>query len=119
VLLWLSAKRVIDGLWVGFRAAEGAPYPGLQRVEEALSLIKQYSPLHYSRVLRDLERVWVDFVPSGPAGYRSDLITCILDERFVLRDTTTLEQIASAIIHEAIHARLDRWGIGQDGKPPV
>jgi hypothetical protein len=37
-----------------------------------------------------------------------------LDERFVLAETTTLPGIASTIVHEATHARLDGWGIDYD-----
>jgi hypothetical protein len=36
--------------------------------------------------------------------------------RFVLLETTTLEEIASTIVHEATHARLERWGISYDEK---
>jgi len=39
------------------------------------------------------------------------LNACVFDERFVLAETTTLQKIASTIIHEATHARLDGWGI--------
>jgi hypothetical protein len=42
------------------------------------------------------------------------LNACKLDERFVLLETTTLEHIASCIVHEATHARLERWGISYD-----
>jgi hypothetical protein len=111
--LWLlSTGRDVDGLWVG--STECKPCPGLQRAEDALRLIKQQAPLHYSRILRNLQRILVDLVPSAIASYRRSLNACVLDERFVLPDTTTLEQIASAIVHEATHARLERWGIAYD-----
>jgi hypothetical protein len=112
--LWLLTKINIDGLWVG--TMESAPHPGLRLVEEALRLIKHYGPLHYSRVTRHLERVWVDLLPDALACYQSPLKACVLDERFVLAETTTLERIASTIIHEATHARLDSWGIAYDEK---
>jgi hypothetical protein len=41
-------------------------------------------------------------------------MACVLDERFVLHETTTLERIASTIVHEATHAKLDRRGISYD-----
>jgi hypothetical protein len=110
--LWLSTGGEIDGLWVG--TTEDKPRPGLRRVEEALQLIKQHSPLHYSRVIHNLERVWIRLVPAANACYLGPLIACELDVRFVLRETTTLEEIASAIVHEATHARLERWGISYD-----
>jgi hypothetical protein len=42
------------------------------------------------------------------------LNACLLDERVVASETTTLEWIASTIVHEATHARLEKWGIAQD-----
>jgi hypothetical protein len=110
--LWLSTGGEIDGLWVG--TTEDKPRPGLRRVEDALQLIKQHSPLHYSRVIHNLERVWVRLVLISYACYYAPLRACELDVRFVLRETTTLEEIASAIVHEATHARLERWGISYD-----
>jgi hypothetical protein len=107
--LWLSRGREVDGLWVGTREAE--PYPALRRVEEALQLIKRHDTLHYSRIIRNLDRVWVHLLPSALAHYNPSLNACVLDERYVLKETMTLENLASTIIHEATHARLDRWGI--------
>jgi hypothetical protein len=112
IALWLSTNRDVDGLWVG--STEGKPHQGLRRVEDALQLIKLHDPLHYSRIIRNLERVWVHLLPSALAHYNSSLNACALDERFVLAETTTLQKIASTIIHEATHARLDGWGIDYD-----
>lgn len=112
--LWLSTSRYIDGLWVG--TWESAPQPGLRRVEDALCLIKRHGPLHYSRVIQSLERVWVSLLPTGRACYERSLKGCVLDERYVLDETTTLERIATTIIHEATHARLESWGINYDEK---
>jgi hypothetical protein len=110
--IWLSKSRYIDGLWVG--SWESAPWPGLHRVEDALHLLKQFAPLHYSRVIRHLERIWVNLLPDGVACYRDTLKACMLDERFVLDEATTLARIAAAIVHEATHARLERWKIRYD-----
>ena len=49
VLLWLSTSRRIDGLWVGSFAAE-KPDLTLDRVADALALIKQLDPLRYIRL---------------------------------------------------------------------
>jgi hypothetical protein len=107
--LWLSTSRKLDGLWIGTR--EDKPEPGLGRVEDALRLIKEHHRLHYLRVIHNLDRIWVQLVPSYSAYYDRSLNACVIDERFVLLETTTLEHIASTIVHEATHARLERWGI--------
>jgi hypothetical protein len=112
LFLWSSTSRKIDGLWVG--SWESKPEPGLRRVEDALQLIKQYNSLHYSRVIHNLERIWVHLVPQALACYDGSLQACVFDERFVLLETTTLERIASTIVHESTHARLERWGISSD-----
>lgn len=105
--LALSTARHVDGIWVGcWRGNPG----DLIRVEEALSLIKQHSPLDYARITRELERVWVDILSYGRGQYRHALRACMLDERYVANPTTTAEEIASTIVHEATHARLVRYG---------
>jgi hypothetical protein len=108
--LWLSTGLDVDGLWVG-SFESNKPRVGLRRVEDALQLIKHHDSLHYARVIHNLERVWVNLLPYAFAHYDLSLKACVLDERFVLRETTTLEEIASSIIHEATHARLERCGI--------
>ena len=107
--LWFSTSRRIDGLWVG--TMEDKPWPGLRRVEESLRLIKDRAPLHYSRVIHNLERIWVRLLPGDAAHYERSLKACVFDERYVLHETTTIEWIASTIVHEATHARLEQWGV--------
>lgn len=109
LLVRISAGRKIDGLWVG--SMEDKPRHGLRRVEEALQLIKDHDSIGYSRVIRHLDRIWVNIVPSANACYKLDLNACVFDERFVRSDLTPIEGIARAIVHEATHARLERLGI--------
>jgi hypothetical protein len=90
---------------------EDEPYQGLRRVEDALQLIKRHDPLNYLRVTRNLDRIWVHLIPSAEAHYERTLNACILDERYLLKEEMTLDRIASTIVHEAAHARLERWGI--------
>jgi hypothetical protein len=108
--LWYSTGRDIDGVWVGTFEDKA----GLRRVEDALQLMKQQSALHYSRVTSNLDRIWVRLVPNSCANYSPWLNACELDERFVAQEETTLELIASAIVHETTHARLERSGIAYD-----
>lgn len=107
--LWLSKSRVTDGLWIG--SAQSDSEPALQRVEAALGLIDRCAPLHYRRVKNSLSRIWVTLVPHGAGCYLHSLNACLLDERVVTSEKTTLEWIASAIVHEATHARLEKRGI--------
>jgi hypothetical protein len=110
--LWLSKSCVIDGLWIG--SAQWDSEPALQRVEAALRLIERFAPLHYRRVKNSLSRIWVQLVPHGAGCYLHSLNACLLDERIVASENTTLEWIAAAIVHEATHARLEKRGIRYD-----
>src|ERR1700761_988135 len=85
--LWMSTARDIDGLWVGAFTSQDELV--LRRVEDALQLMKQQSPLHYSRVSGSLDRVWVNLTPGSRGHYLRRLNACVLDERFVLEEETT------------------------------
>ncbi|MDR3467333.1 MAG: hypothetical protein P4M07_15485 [Xanthobacteraceae bacterium] len=74
-------------------------------------LIKRHSALSHARIIRELERIWVHLSIHGVGEYRHSLKACILDERYVADPATTVERIASTIVHEATHARLERCGI--------
>lgn len=110
--LWVSTGSIIDGLWVG--SIEDKPWPGLSRVENALRLIRDRDQLSYSRVRRYLDRVWVRLVPGAWGEYQRKLNACVLDKHFVLSEAATVERIASTIVHEATHARLEHWGVTYD-----
>jgi hypothetical protein len=107
--VWFSTNRDIDGLWVG--TTESKPHRALDRIEEALCLIKRYDTLSYSRVRRHLDRIWINLIPNARAHYDPSLNACVLDERYVLQDTIPIARVALTIIHEATHARLDAWGV--------
>ena len=103
-----STGRYVDGMWVGsWRTPQDLP-----RVEHALLLVKNHSPLHYSRIVRELERVWIFLLPGALGRYDRSLKACMLDERYVANSATSIEEIASTIVHEATHAKLDRRGFG-------
>jgi hypothetical protein len=106
--LAMSDYRHVDGIWIGNR---GSSAEDLTRVEGTLSLIKRHSPLDYARIIRELDRIWVNLSHHGLGEYRHSLKACILDERYVADPATTVEQIASTIVHEATHARIERYGI--------
>ena len=107
--VWFSKGQVVDGLWVG--SSQWDPEPAIERVEAALRLIERCAPLHYLRVKNSLARIWVHLVPHGAGCYLHSLNACVLDERIVASETITIEWIASAIVHEATHARLEKLGI--------
>jgi hypothetical protein len=106
LLLRMSKAHHIDGLWIGSNDPRH-----LTRLESALRLVQQNSPLHYARIRRDLERVWVDLLPHAAAEYHRSINACVFDERYFSDPQTSVEELASTIVHEATHARLERHGI--------
>jgi hypothetical protein len=111
-LRFLTVSRTVDGLWIG--STEHEPEPSLQRIEAALKLIRDHDRPRYNRLKVDLSRIWVRILPSAVGSYNRTLRACELDDRFIQSEATTLEEIATAIVHEATHARLMAWGIGYD-----
>lgn len=99
-------------MWVGSCSSGGEP--AIQRVKDALQLIERSAPLHYRRIQKNLARIWVNLVPHAAGCYLHSLNACLLDERIVNSATTTVEWIASAIVHEATHARLEKLGVRYD-----
>jgi len=103
-LRWSTGEQ-IDGLWVGTN--DDNPEPVLARLRDALSLIKRYDPVCYSRLTRDLARVWARSPAHHPlAIFDHRLGACVLHTRFVMAESTTLDLVATVIVHEATHARL-------------
>jgi hypothetical protein len=104
----------IDGLTVGvflpINAAEFGVLVG--KVTAALGLIREYSPVRYQRVRRDLRGVLVLGSPDALGEYHSDLGLCELYVHHLKAPTVGPGLVASSIVHEAEHARLTRLGFG-------
>jgi hypothetical protein len=106
-----STSRRVDGIWIG--SYWGSP-KHLARVEQALLLVKQHSPVHYSCIINNLERIWIFGLTHIGAQYNHSLKACVFDYRFLADPKTSTKLIASVIVHEATHARLERCGITYD-----
>jgi hypothetical protein len=90
-----SAARHVDGVWIG-------SYWGpelLPRIESALLLVKQYSPLHYARLRRDLDRIWIYLLPHAAAEYHASINACVIDKRYIANLDTSVEELATTILH--------------------
>jgi len=109
----LSRSRRLDGLWLGVFGGRRDEHM-LGRIEDALKLIKTHDAVRYRRLLRDVDRIWIQ-VLFGPVGtFNARLRTCSLDYRFVAK--APAELIASTIVHEAAHAqpRVLKFGYRED-----
>lgn len=108
LLIRLSPSIRVDGLWVG--AFCGDEQKVFEKLRSAFEFIQKYDPSRYKRILREFDKVWVISLPGYPAGFAPDNRRCVIDDRHVL--TSPVEFIASSLVHEATHGRLDRCGFG-------
>lgn len=105
--LFMTERRLVDGI----RLAVSGGKLALDRIEEALGLIKRHEPMRFRRMKKDVDLIGVWLLP-GPLGcFDTTARASIIDGRFVLDDVTTPAMIASVIVHEACHARLEALGI--------
>lgn len=83
----------------------------LERVETALALIRDFDPLRYKRLCKDLNRINVRLLAGSIGRFVPQTKTCELELRYLEREDITHELIAALIVHEASHARLHQVGI--------
>ncbi|WP_217572640.1 hypothetical protein [Mesorhizobium sp. GbtcB19] len=103
----LSRKLTIDGLQV-------VADKGADKIVEALGLIRDFDPVRYRRLLRDVRQILVTVLPASVAQWAEASKACELDERYLIDDAMTAKHVASTIVHEATHARLMRCGVGYE-----
>jgi len=108
-LVSLARNRQFDNLWLGVVGGSNDENL-LDRVKEALNLIKQYDFIIYERLLRDIERILVTSLFEANGSFNFRLKMCNLDFQFV--SASSPDAIASTIVHEATHARLFARGFG-------
>ena len=80
------------------------------RLDEALGIIEQYQPWYFRHLVRDFARIAIRRYPCRGA-YFPDERTCLIELTFSVNPEFTAAQVASTIVHEAMHARLDRCGV--------
>lgn len=77
------------------------------RAAAILGRIRVYQPARYAHLQRDLARIVVErFACRG--AYFAETRTCLLELTFMANDQFSDSQVAACLVHEAMHARLDR-----------
>jgi len=82
----------------------------LARIDGALELIERYQPWTFRRMRRDFARILSQRYPCRGAYIPAER-TCLVELTFTVNPEFTLPQVAATILHEAMHARLDRMGV--------
>ena len=87
----------------------------LARLDEALGLIERHQPWRLRHMRRDLRQLRVArFACRG--AYFPDERTCLTELTFLARTDITAAPVASSILHEGVHARVDRMGVQREGR---
>ena len=80
------------------------------KLTAALRLMAEHTPLRLQYLQRDLPRLWV-FVSQYEGQSLESVGICLLNLDTVLADGTSADRIALTLVHEGMHARLDRAGV--------
>ena len=84
----------------------------VERLDEALGLIAQYQPWRLRHLQRDLDHVRVVRFPCRGA-YLPDQGVCVTELTFLARRDISAAPVAASIVHEGMHARVDRMGVSR------
>ena len=108
ILGGLATTHYADGLRID-NHDQNAQLVG--KVEEALTLIRTLDPRRYQRIRQDLAVVIVldRDLPGVNAKYWHEARACVLTRETVRDHSDAI--VASCIVHEATHARLERAGV--------
>ncbi|MGH7633786.1 MAG: hypothetical protein ACRENC_08645 [Gemmatimonadaceae bacterium] len=109
---WLTSRRTIHGIPVTVinTRSDISTVKVLERLEGALDLIATYQPWRFRRLQHDFARILVQRYPCR-AAYMPQSRTCVVELTFLVNPEFNLAQLASSIVHEGTHARLDRVGV--------
>jgi hypothetical protein len=82
----------------------------LARLDEALGLIERHQPWRLRHLRRDLRELRVARFPCRGAYFPGER-ACLTELTFLARRDITAAPVASSIVHEGMHARVDCMGV--------
>src|SRR6266404_8475502 len=107
---WISPSRTLQGVRVTVFVDD--PADCFDRIAEGLDLLARYDPDTLDR-LRGLFRGILVFGKERfhRAYWNGDSRLCVLTESYVQSSAHQPESITCTLVHEAMHARLDKAGV--------
>jgi hypothetical protein len=87
----------------------------LARFEAALGLIERYQPWRFRHLQRDVRQFWIGRYPCRGAYIPARGI-CITELTFLARRDISAAPVASSILHEGMHARVDRMALRPESR---
>ena len=88
----------------------------LRRADAVIGLVERYQPWRVRHLRRDLARILVQRFACRGAYFPNER-TCLLELTFMVNPAFTDAQVAATLVHEGMHARLDRF-CERFGVPP-
>ena len=85
----------------------------LTRLDDSLALIEEHQPWRLRHLERDLKQFLVARFPCRGAYFPEER-TCMTELTFLARRDISPATVASSIVHEGIHARVDRMGVSRE-----
>ena len=82
----------------------------LRRLDEALDLIATHQPWRFAHLVRDMDRFWIVRYPCRGAFF-AETRTCMTELTFLARTDISAAPVASSILHEGMHARVNAMGV--------
>jgi hypothetical protein len=115
-LLWLfSRHRSICGIETAvFLSSKAEAEAAFAKIEAALNLMQQCDPRRMACLKRDVKRILVWGAPHYQGVWHQQYAMWELTFDFVRSQDTTPAILAATLAHEAMHARLMRWGFGYE-----
>jgi hypothetical protein len=110
-LVWTAPTRLVSGMPVTVTSRHSrTTEASWQKVEEGLELLRTHYPQGFKEVSRHIRRVIVGFLSTSRAAWWGPPRACMLSIEYFSQDSATAADVASSLVHEARHARLERLG---------
>lgn len=102
-------SRIIDGMRVDVvnTREDIATERVFARASAILARVKHYQPARYAHLKRDVSGILVERFPCR-AAYFPDTRSILLELTFMANEGFSDSQVAASLVHEGMHARLDR-----------
>jgi hypothetical protein len=79
-----------------------------RRADAILALVEQYQPWRYRHLVRDISAIVVKRFPCRGAYFPATR-ECLLELTFMVNPSFNDAQVASTLVHEGMHARIDQF----------
>lgn len=118
---WLVARLRREHTVRGFRVvidnhrADIDSEAVLRRFEEALDLIERYQPARFAHMRRDVQLFWIVRQPTR-GSYWPGHGMIVTELTFLARTDIGPHEVASSILHEGVHARIDRMRLQEKSR---